>query len=131
MSKTILVMYDHRYWKTRDPVRSPTDKPVTARPVLGWVTTGESLVLYIFLPITTESVQLREVPPSGRSSKSISLIGYGVAVTSMTLTHQPGVRLPVSETWCLWQMAQLQFLLLVTADMCHKFLALICSMYTR
>jgi hypothetical protein len=24
-------------------------------------------------------------------------IGYGVAVTSMTLTHQPGVRLPVSE----------------------------------
>jgi hypothetical protein len=26
-----------------------------------------------------------------------SLVGYGVAVTSMTLTHQPGVRLPVSE----------------------------------
>jgi hypothetical protein len=24
-------------------------------------------------------------------------VGYGVAVTSMTLTHQPGVRLPVSE----------------------------------
>jgi hypothetical protein len=42
-------MYDHRYWKTRDPVRSPIDKPVTARPVLGWVTTGESLVSYIFV----------------------------------------------------------------------------------
>jgi hypothetical protein len=27
-------------------------------------------------------------------------IGYGVAVTSMTLTHQPGVRLPVSEIFC-------------------------------
>jgi hypothetical protein len=26
-----------------------------------------------------------------------SLVGYGVAVRSMTLTHQPGVRLPVSE----------------------------------
>ena len=28
---------------------------------------------------------------------TFDLIGYGVAVTSMTLTHQPGVRLPVSE----------------------------------
>jgi hypothetical protein len=30
-------------------------------------------------------------------ANTINSIGYGVAVTSMTLTHQPGVRLPVSE----------------------------------
>ncbi len=40
--------YDHRYWKARDPVCSPLDKPVTARPVVGWLTTSESLVLYVF-----------------------------------------------------------------------------------
>ncbi|KAB5585472.1 hypothetical protein GE09DRAFT_28071 [Coniochaeta sp. 2T2.1] len=39
--------YDHRYWRIRDPVRSPIDKPVTDRLVLGWVTTGESLLLYV------------------------------------------------------------------------------------
>ena len=41
--------YDHRHWKTRDPVRSPLDKPATARLVVGWVTTSESLVLYVFV----------------------------------------------------------------------------------
>ena len=39
--------YDHRHWKTRDPVRSPIDKPATARLVVGSVTTSESLVLYV------------------------------------------------------------------------------------
>ena len=40
--------YDHRSWRTRDPVRSPIDKPATARSVVGSVTTSESLVLYVF-----------------------------------------------------------------------------------
>jgi hypothetical protein len=40
--------YDHRYQNTRDPVRSPLDKLVIVRLVLGWVTTGESLMLYVF-----------------------------------------------------------------------------------
>ena len=40
-------MYDHTLWKTRDPVRSPIDKPERAELVVGSVTTGESLVLYI------------------------------------------------------------------------------------
>ena len=39
--------YDHIHLKTRDPVRSPIDKQVRARLVLGSVTTGESLVLYV------------------------------------------------------------------------------------
>ena len=41
--------YDHTHWRTRDPVRSPIDKPVRARLVVGSVTTSESLVLYVFL----------------------------------------------------------------------------------
>ncbi|KAK3385274.1 hypothetical protein B0H63DRAFT_472641 [Podospora didyma] len=44
------ITYDHRHWKARDPVRSPIDKPVTARLVVGWVTTSESLVLYVIPP---------------------------------------------------------------------------------
>jgi hypothetical protein len=47
-STCLTATYDHRHRKTRDPVRSPIDKPVIARLVLGWVTTGESLVLYVF-----------------------------------------------------------------------------------
>ncbi|KAI0906119.1 hypothetical protein F4823DRAFT_608493 [Ustulina deusta] len=41
-------MYDHTLWKARDPVRSPLDKPERAKSVVGSVTTGESLVLYIY-----------------------------------------------------------------------------------
>jgi hypothetical protein len=59
----VSAMYDHRYWKTRDPVRSPIDKPVTARPVLGWVTTGESLVLYILTLFGISRVVLNVVHP--------------------------------------------------------------------
>ncbi|OTA86369.1 hypothetical protein M434DRAFT_155487 [Hypoxylon sp. CO27-5] len=40
--------YDHTIWKTRDPVRSPIDKPDTAELVIGSVTTSESSVLYVF-----------------------------------------------------------------------------------
>jgi hypothetical protein len=40
--------YDHTYQRTRDPVRSPLDKLVRARLVVGSVTTSESLVLYVF-----------------------------------------------------------------------------------
>ena len=41
--------YDHTHWGTQDPVRSPLDKPVRAKLVVGSVTTSESLVLYVFL----------------------------------------------------------------------------------
>jgi hypothetical protein len=41
--------YDHTHWRTRDPVRSPIDKPVRAKLVVGSVTTSESLVLYVFV----------------------------------------------------------------------------------
>ena len=40
--------YDHTHWRIRDPVRSPIDKLVRARLVVGSVTTSESPVLYVF-----------------------------------------------------------------------------------
>ena len=40
--------YDHTSRKTRDPVRSPQDKPGRAGLVVGSVTTSEYPVLYVF-----------------------------------------------------------------------------------
>ena len=42
-------MYNHRLWKTWDPVCSPIDKPEIACLVVGWGTTSESLVLYTYI----------------------------------------------------------------------------------
>ena len=41
--------YDHRVWKTGLPVRSAVLKPHAGRLVVGWVTTSESRLLYVFL----------------------------------------------------------------------------------
>ena len=40
--------YGHRYWKARDPVRSPLVKPVIGGLVVGSVTTSEYPLLYVF-----------------------------------------------------------------------------------
>ncbi|PYH46604.1 hypothetical protein BP01DRAFT_18180 [Aspergillus saccharolyticus JOP 1030-1] len=39
--------YDHRVWKIGLPVRSAVLKPHAGRLVVGWVTTSESLLLYV------------------------------------------------------------------------------------
>ena len=39
--------YDHRVWRTGLPVRSAVLKPHAGRLVVGWVTTSESLLLYV------------------------------------------------------------------------------------
>lgn len=41
--------YDHRVWKTGLPVRSAVLKPHAGWLVVGWVTTSESRLLYVFL----------------------------------------------------------------------------------
>ncbi|KAH9235388.1 hypothetical protein K456DRAFT_1644197 [Colletotrichum gloeosporioides 23] len=41
------ITYDHTHWKTRDPVRSPIDKPVRAGLVVGSVTTSEYPVFVV------------------------------------------------------------------------------------
>ena len=40
--------YDHRVWKTGLPVRSAVLKPHAGQLVVGWVTTSESWLLYVF-----------------------------------------------------------------------------------
>ena len=40
--------YDHREWKTGLPVRSAVLKPLAGWLVVGWVTTSESQLLYVF-----------------------------------------------------------------------------------
>ena len=40
--------YDHRLRRTGHPVRSAIHKPQIGRSVVGWVTTSESLLLYVF-----------------------------------------------------------------------------------
>ncbi|KOS46494.1 hypothetical protein ACN38_g2587 [Penicillium nordicum] len=42
--------YDHRVWKTGLPVRSAVLKPHAGELVVGWVTTSESSLLYVFVP---------------------------------------------------------------------------------
>ena len=44
-----MVTYNHRILKTRLPVRSAIYKQDTGKSVLRWVTTGEYLLLYVFI----------------------------------------------------------------------------------
>jgi hypothetical protein len=44
----ISITYDHRVWKTGLPVRSAVLKPHAGWLVVGWVTTSESQLLYVF-----------------------------------------------------------------------------------
>ncbi|KUM62192.1 hypothetical protein ACN42_g4918 [Penicillium freii] len=41
--------YDHKVWKTGLPVRSAVLKPHAGELVVGWVTTSESSLLYVFV----------------------------------------------------------------------------------
>ncbi|KAJ5294997.1 hypothetical protein N7508_009818 [Penicillium antarcticum] len=41
--------YDHRVWRTGLPVRSAVLKPHAGKLVVRWVTTSESLLLYVFI----------------------------------------------------------------------------------
>ncbi|KAJ5129532.1 L-lysine 2-3-aminomutase [Penicillium bovifimosum] len=49
MITTISGTYDHRVWKTGLPVRSAVLKPHAGELVVGWVTTSESSLLYVFV----------------------------------------------------------------------------------
>jgi hypothetical protein len=48
LSLTTSSTYDHRVWKTGLPVRSAILKPHAGWLVVGWVTTSESQLLYVF-----------------------------------------------------------------------------------
>ena len=44
----VISTYDHREWRTGLPVRSAVLKPLAGWLVVGWVTTSESQLLYVF-----------------------------------------------------------------------------------
>ncbi|KAJ9481098.1 hypothetical protein VN97_g12406, partial [Penicillium thymicola] len=44
-----IITYDHRVWKIGLPVRSAVLKPHAGELVVGWVTTSESSLLYVFV----------------------------------------------------------------------------------
>ena len=49
--------YDHREWRTGLPVRSAVLKPLAGWLVVGWVTTSESQLLYVFCCFFAEQAE--------------------------------------------------------------------------
>ena len=77
--------YDHTHLRTRDPVRSPIDKKVRARLVVGWVTTSESLVLYVFLFLSLLLLSAGYIPLRiSLSSKGVRFPGWYMRYISIT-----------------------------------------------
>ncbi|RAL16644.1 hypothetical protein BO97DRAFT_456369, partial [Aspergillus homomorphus CBS 101889] len=75
--------YDHRVWKTGLPVRSAVLKPHAGRLVVGWVTTSESLLLYVFafvscllLVADLHSFRLSKLQPSRRMA-AMAAMAFG------------------------------------------------------
>ena len=54
------VTYDHRLRRTGHPVRSAIHKPQIGRLVVGWVTTSEYLLLYVFLSFFCKNSRWRK-----------------------------------------------------------------------
>jgi len=67
----ILCTFNHDHRKTRDPIRSPRNKSVKARLVVGSVTTSESPVLYIFCLLLFLEPPSRN-PQGGYTAESLS-----------------------------------------------------------
>ncbi len=51
----LLVTYDHRLRRIGHPVRFAIHKPQIGRLVVGWVTTSEYLLLYVFVFLPLEA----------------------------------------------------------------------------
>ena len=75
--------YDHTHLRIRDPVRSPIDKQMRARLVVGWVTTSESLVLYVFISFLFHSF-LTPPPPSPIWALALTFVLSILADTSFS-----------------------------------------------
>ncbi|KAJ5252702.1 L-lysine 2-3-aminomutase [Penicillium chrysogenum] len=68
LSNTKPDTYDHRVWKTGLPVRSAVLKPHAGELVVGWVTTSESSLLYVFVSFFVFCVSQRH---SGESASDM------------------------------------------------------------
>jgi hypothetical protein len=111
--------YDHTIWKTRDPVRSPIDKPVRAGLVVGSVTTSESpetgvslftmiglsiLALYSAVILAVGYFLYRAALP-----KPIPGIPYNEAAAKHVLGDAPGLLEALTKTGTMldWLISQL------------------------
>jgi hypothetical protein len=100
-----IVTYDHTHWKARDPVRSPIDKPVRARLVVGSVTTSESLVLYVIffgllfcIIIAMLSAALSPVPkPAQGGYLSMSFFQVSQSKPSKRQPYRGNAHMPINE----------------------------------
>jgi hypothetical protein len=78
--------YDHRLRKMGHPVRSAIPKPEIGKLVVGWVTTSEYLLLYVFevfsLEVSTSAVEMLDllVPSPIVDSKTVRRICYFVVI---------------------------------------------------
>ncbi|KUM60636.1 hypothetical protein ACN42_g6493 [Penicillium freii] len=68
--------YDHRVWKTGLPVRSAVLKPHAGELVVGWVTTSESSLLYVFFSQLT----VGRAGGSKEGGRERDLVGYDEAL---------------------------------------------------
>ena len=55
INSEVPVTYDHRLRRIGHPVRSAIHKPEIGRSVVGWVTTSEYLLLYVFCSLFAEN----------------------------------------------------------------------------
>jgi hypothetical protein len=60
--KELPATYDHRLRRTGHPVRSAIHKPQIGRLVVGWVTTSEYLLLYVFFAVFFDCLVLNGGP---------------------------------------------------------------------
>ncbi len=81
--------YDHIHWRTRDPVRSPLDKPVRAGSVVGSVTTSEYPVLYVPFFFFFFWMELPSFCPSILSrSRSVALLDCHSSLDQLSLSKR-------------------------------------------
>src|SRR5258708_21809131 len=79
------ITYDHRVWKIGLPVRSAVLKPHAGRLVVGWVTTSESLLLYVYFLFP-----------------SIIRLNGMAAISSFASTEAPRTALNLPEVFCIY-----------------------------
>ncbi|KAJ5788139.1 hypothetical protein N7457_003129, partial [Penicillium paradoxum] len=78
--------YDHRVWKIGLPVRSAVLKPHAGELVVGWVTTSESSLLYVF--VFSIVFTCSETPSCRPTLQSIHLSALNIGCYSPSQTER-------------------------------------------
>ena len=82
--------YDHRVWKTGLPVRSAVLKPHAGELVVGWVTTSESSLLYVFVfAVYFTSLESPSCRPTLQPIQPIHLNALNTTILHLNILHFP------------------------------------------